>query len=178
MKKTILALIFASFVNIIFSQTIESRNYIIAATKNFNSEIKNYQSLPCIDSTELSAGNLYLSKYKIEVLNELGNPDSITDIKMFGLSTHFYNNGTVIHYIGEFVLAFSFKSDKYITPQDLHTGLSLNEVFKILGIKQGKTKLKDNTISLEGCQDKKLFMKLIFNDSSQLIEIRMGADIM
>jgi len=132
----------------------------------------------CIDSTELKIGAIYPPMPKSDVLEIIGQADSIRiDHGLIDFSaTHFYD-GLIIYYWDDQVVGMIASSDKYITPSGIHTGLSGDKVFEILGVEQNESLLQKHKIEFTACNNYDFKILLIFDNTLILREIHIGFDL-
>ena len=132
----------------------------------------------CIDSSEFKIGGLYFEQEKSDVIKLIGQPDSIKiDSFWITTETHYYK-GLSIYYLDDGLASISALSDKYTTPSGIHTGLSREKVFEILGLKPNEITSKQQEMSFFGCHDKMYFIQFLFDSSFILREFGIGVDIM
>ncbi len=132
----------------------------------------------CINSTELKLGPLHLEAEMADVIEIMGQPDSIRiDSGLFDSVIHYYK-GLIIYYIDDTVLGILADSDKYITPSGIHTGLLRTQVFKILGLNQFEELFLKDEIEFSACHNDDYLIQFFFDDSFILREIVVRIDFL
>ncbi len=133
----------------------------------------------CLDSSEFKIGFLNLGLGMSDVIEIIGQADSIKvdNNEWFTTATHYYA-GLSIYYFNDGVLGIFVSSDKYITPSGIHTGLSRGKVFEILGLEQNETLSLEYKIEFLGCHNDDYVIQFVFDNSFILREIIMAIDIL
>lgn len=133
----------------------------------------------CIDSSEFKIGFLNLGLGMSDVIEIIGQPDSIMvdNYEWFTTTTHYYA-GLSIYYFDDGVLGIFANSDKYKTPSGIHPGLSRDKVFEILGLEQKEIPSIEHKVEFLGCHNDDYVIGFIFDNSFILLEIIMVIDIL
>lgn len=162
-KYILLILILAGF------QTYTQESKLLTQTKD---------STFCIDSSEFKLGPLHLGLLKSDVLKIIGKPDSIKiDSGLINYQYSHYYEGLRVHYWDSAFLWVETSSDKYITPSGIHTGLSRDQVFGILGLEPNEISTSDDEMEFSACQDDHHLIYFVFDDSFVLREIIIGIQL-
>ena len=133
----------------------------------------------CIDSSEFKLGFLHLEAGKLDVLEIIGQPDSIRiDSGLFNYAYMHYYEGLSIYYFNTVVLGIFVSSDKYVTPSGIHPGLSRGKVFEILGLEQNEMSSNEQKVEFLGCYNDIYVIQFVFDNSFMLREIVMAIDIL
>jgi hypothetical protein len=129
----------------------------------------------CLDSTEFKISDFYYGQSKKEIIEILGQPDSTLIEEQ--LYEDDYYKGIRINYnaIGT-VFRIVATSDKYSTPSGIHTGLSRNEVFKILGLKPNELPSIKFENQFINCKYE-VFFVLVFDNSLILRQMEIAIDL-
>ena len=133
----------------------------------------------CIDSSEFKLGFLNLGLGMSDVIELIGQADSIRiDSALFiSMPIHYYK-GLSIYYVDDGVLAILANSDKYTTPGGIHPGLSRDKVFEILGLEQNEISSIEHKVEFMGCHNDDYVIQFVFDNSFILREIIMAIDIL
>ncbi len=160
---------------------------IIASFRTYSQESKLLTKTSdltfCLDSSEFKIGLLNLELGKSDVFEIIGQPDSIRiDSGLFTYTAMHYYEGLSVYYWGDgvldTVLGIFVSSDKYITPSGIHTGLSRDKAFEILGLEQNEILSLEHKIEFSGCHNDDYVIEFVFDNSFILREIIMGIDIL
>ena len=133
----------------------------------------------CIDSSELKIGLLRIGLKMSDVVEIIGQADSIKiDSSLFISNLIHYYKGLIIYYLDDRVFGILANSDKYTTPGGIHTGLSRDKVFEILGLEQNEILLSEHEIEFSACHNDDYVIQLIFDNSLILRGIVVAIDLM
>ncbi len=155
---------------------------ILTSFRVFSQELKllakTNDSTFCIDSSEFKLGFLHLEAEKSDVIEIIGQADSIRiDSGLFiSMPIHYYK-GLSIYYVDDGVLGILANSDKYITPSGIHTGLSRDKVFEILGLELTILS-SEYEIEFSGCHNDDYVIGFVFDNSFILREIIVAIDFL
>ncbi len=156
---------------------------IITSFRTYSQEskllTKTNDEIFCIDSSKLKIGSLHLEAQMADVLEIMGKPDSIKiDSAVFiSMPIHYYR-GLSIYYVDDGVLAIIAESDKYIMPSGIHTGLSRDKVFEILGLEQNEILPSEYEIEFSACHNDHYVIQLFFDNSFILEGIIPAVDFL
>ncbi|MCD4734970.1 MAG: hypothetical protein K8R53_02910 [Bacteroidales bacterium] len=133
----------------------------------------------CLDSSEFKLGSLYLEAEMADVVEIIGHSDSIRiDSAVFITMPIHYYKGLSIYYVDNVVLAIIADSDKYIMPSGIHTGLSRDKVFEILGLEQNEILPSEYEIEFSGCHNDDYVIQFFFDNFFILRGIVVAVDIL
>ncbi len=133
----------------------------------------------CIDSSEFKIGFLRIELGMSDVIEIIGQPDSIRiDSGLFNSMPIHYYKGLIIYYLNDGVFGILANSDKYITPNGIHTGLSRDKVFEILGLEQNEILSSKHEIEFSACHNDDYVIRFIFDNSFILRGIIVAIDFM
>ena len=154
--------------------------FILSLTVNIYSQDKSLLTKTgdltyCLDSTEFKLGDFYYGQSKQDINKILGKPDSIRIDE--GLSESHYYEGIRFDFnnIGT-VYRIAVSSDKYKTPSGIHTGLSRDEVFVILGLKKNEIPSIKYENQFRNCRYEVYFV-IDFDNLLIVRQIEIGIDL-
>ncbi|OQX81054.1 MAG: hypothetical protein B6D64_02450 [Bacteroidetes bacterium 4484_276] len=163
--------LFSLLVPLFFIFTIYGQSNFDSKKLNQNEKLS---TTKCIDSLEIKIEDFYYGMNPLEIIQIMGNPDSI-DKDFYTISENWIYSDICFGISNDHVYYISTESDNYSTPSGIRTGLSILDVSNILN-KDMKGLIKNNEIQFVNCSYEIYFI-FEFNSSNILEKLEIGIDL-